>query len=140
MKKPPPFLGQRATLIDPTAEAHRPADRPDDTTRAYREFSPVHNWIEVERVACDTTSTGGIDLSATAGVTSWEARVRAVGPGLRTLNGEVAPCSCRVGDYVVVSNAQSVWYDGYTHWLVRDSDVVAIVEPPKSTSSQALAS
>lgn len=73
---------------------------------------------------------GGFVLAGASQEKTKQATVVAVGPGVRTLNGDLIAPSVAVGDTVLVEAhaGLDVKVDGQALSLVHESDIVAIVE------------
>ena len=75
-------------------------------------------------------SVGGIVLASAAQDKPQMAQVLAVGEGIRTLNGDLVKPSVKVGDNVFFEKfaGTTVKFEGEEYLLVREADILAIVE------------
>ena len=90
---------------------------------------PLDDRIVVQRDEQEYETEGGIHIPDTAQQTSQEAIVVAVGPG-KVKKGPRQPVECKVGDRVVVAKygGTDITYDGVPYVILRDEDVLAIIE------------
>ena len=90
---------------------------------------PLDDRIVVQRDEQEYETAGGIHIPDTAQQTSQEAIVVAVGPG-KVKKGQRQPVECKVGERVVVAKygGTDITYDGVPYVILRDEDVLAIIE------------
>eukprot|EP00798_Chlamydomonas_sp_ICE-L_P013947 gene13947-19882_t len=69
---------------------------------AIRRFIPLLDRVLVQRVEAATKSAGGILLPESSSSKVNEGEVVSVGPGRRTKDGELIPCSVKEGDKVLL--------------------------------------
>ncbi|MDR0846258.1 MAG: co-chaperone GroES [Lactobacillales bacterium] len=75
-------------------------------------------------------SVGGIILASQGADAAGLAEVIAVGPGARTLNGELVAPSVKSGDIVLVEEFAGVVvkHDGEEFLVVREGEIIAVVD------------
>ncbi len=102
-------------------------------------FKPLHDRVLVRRVEEETKTKGGIIIPDTAKEKPSEGEVIAVGPGARNEDGNVAPLDVKVGDRVLFSKygGTEIKVDGEDLIVLRESDILGIVEAEKSKSKKA---
>ena len=91
---------------------------------------PLHDRILVQRLDEEQTSKGGIIIPDTAKEKPQEGEVVAVGPGKVTDDGKVVALEVKKGDRVLVGkySGTEVKLDGEEHLIIREEDVLAIIE------------
>ena len=91
---------------------------------------PLHDRILVKRVAEEKKSKGGIIIPDTAQEKPQEGRVVAVGNGKVLENGKTRALEVSKGDRVLFSkySGSEVQLDGEEHLIIREDDVLAILE------------
>jgi chaperonin GroES len=102
-------------------------------------FKPLHDRVLVRRVAEEQKTKGGIIIPDTAQEKPSEGEVIAVGPGARSEDGKVAPLDVKVGDRVLFGKygGTEIKVDGEDMIVLRESDILGIVEAEKSKSKKA---
>lgn len=93
---------------------------------------PLHDRIVIQRLEAQHTTSSGIVL---AGVDPpAQGDVLAVGPGARDAAGKRTPLDVKVGDRVMFGKnaGQTVKVDGDELLVMREDDVLAIVEAPEA--------
>jgi chaperonin GroES len=102
-------------------------------------FKPLHDRVLVRRVEEETKTKGGIIIPDTAKEKPSEGEVIAVGPGARNEDGTVAPLDVKVGDRVLFSKygGTEIKVDGEDLMVLRESDILGIVQAEKSKSKKA---
>ena len=102
-------------------------------------FKPLHDRVLVRRVEEEQKTKGGIIIPDTAKEKPSEGEVIAVGPGARSEDGTVAPLDVKVGDRVLFSKygGTEIKVDGEDLIVLRESDILGIVEAEKSKSKKA---
>jgi chaperonin GroES len=90
---------------------------------------PLADRIVLKRVKEAETTKGGIIIPDTAKEKPVEAEVVAVGNGRTLKNGKVQPLDVKAGDIVIIGkwSGTEVKLDGVEHVIVREDDVLAIV-------------
>ena len=91
---------------------------------------PLQDRILVKRVTEEEKSKGGIIIPDTAKEKPQEAKVVAVGSGRVTDDGKVVALEVKKGDRVLVGkySGTEVKLDGEEHLIIREEDVLAIIE------------
>ncbi len=92
-------------------------------------LKPLQDRVVIKMLEGEETTKSGIILSASSKEKPQIAEVIAVGPGLKK-DGEIIPLEVKIGDKVVVSkySGTEVKYEGEELIIVRESDILAIVE------------
>lgn len=95
---------------------------------------PLHDRLVVRRLEAETTSQGGILIPDNAKEKPCQGEVLAVGDGAPLENGEVRPLAVKAGDRVLFTrySGSEVKLDGETLLVMRESDVLAVIEPAGS--------
>jgi len=93
-------------------------------------FRPLHDRILVRRIEEEQKSKGGIIIPDTAKEKPQEGRVVAVGTGRILEDGTVRPLDVKKGDRILFGkySGSEVKIDGEEHTIMREEDVLAIVE------------
>jgi chaperonin GroES len=91
---------------------------------------PLHDRILVKRVEEETKTKGGIIIPDTAKEKPQEAKVVAVGSGRVTDEGKLVALEVKKGDRVLFGkySGSEVQIDGEEHLIIREEDVLAIIE------------
>ena len=102
-------------------------------------FKPLHDRVLVRRVEEETKTTGGIILPDTAQEKPSEGEIVATGGGLRNDDGTVTPLDVKVGDRVLFGKfgGTDVKVDGEDLMILRESDILGIVDKPKKKTKKA---
>ena len=92
-------------------------------------MKPLADRVVVKMVEMEETTKSGIVLPGSAKEKPQIAEVVAVGPGAKE-DGKVVPMEVKVGDKVIMSKyaGTEVKMDGVEYTIVKDSDILAIVE------------
>ena len=92
-------------------------------------LKPLQDRVVIKMLEGEETTKSGIILSASSKEKPQIAEVIEVGPGLKK-DGELIPLEVKKGDKVVVSkySGTEVKYEGEELIIVRESDILAIVE------------
>ena len=92
-------------------------------------IKPLCDRVVVKMVEAETTTKSGIILNAGSQEKPQIAEVVAVGPG-GMIDGEKIEMQVKVGDRVITGkySGTEVKYEGIEYLIVRQSDVLAIVE------------
>ena len=92
-------------------------------------IKPLGDRVLVKMVEAETTTKSGIILNAGSQEKPQIAEVVAVGPG-GMIDGEKIEMQVKVGDKVITGkySGTEVKYEGIEYLIVRQSDVLAIVE------------
>ena len=93
-------------------------------------FRPLQDHIMVKRMDEEETSKGGILIPDTAKEKPQQAKVIAVGKGKVNEDGKVQPLDVQKGDRVLIGkySGTEVNIDGDEHLIIREDDVLAILE------------
>jgi chaperonin GroES len=91
---------------------------------------PLGDWVWVEPIEQEETTASGIILPETAKEKPQEGKVLAVGPGVRNDKGERQLLDVKAGDRVLFTKygGTEVKHDGTKYLIMRESDILAIVE------------
>lgn len=90
---------------------------------------PLSDRVVLQQVEAEETTKSGIILSSAAQEKPQEAKVLAVGPG-GIVDGKEVKMQVKVGQKVIYSKyaGTEVKLDGENYIVVRESDILAIVE------------
>lgn len=93
-------------------------------------LKPLGNRVLLEVVEEEATTPSGIVLPDSAKEKSYLGTVVAVGTGKLLDSGERVPVEVKVGDKVLYEKyaGSEITYDDKEYFVVKDSDIVAIVE------------
>jgi chaperonin GroES len=102
-------------------------------------FRPLHDRVVVRRVEEDTKTKGGIIIPDTAQEKPMQGEVIAVGPGARDESGKIQPLDVKAGDHVLFGkwSGTEVKLDGVEYLIMKESDIMGIIEKAKSTAKAA---
>jgi chaperonin GroES len=102
-------------------------------------FRPLHDRVVVRRVESEEKTAGGIIIPDTAKEKPQEGEVIAVGPGARDEAGKLVPLDVKAGDRILFGkwSGTEVKIDGEELLIMKESDVMGIVEGGKATSRKA---
>ncbi len=91
---------------------------------------PLHDRIVIKRIETETVTKGGIFIPDSAKEKSIQCRVVAVGNGKLLKNGSLRPLDVKEGDVVLIGkySGNEVKVDGDEHVLIREDDVLAVIE------------
>ena len=92
-------------------------------------IKPLEDRVVVKMVEAEETTKSGIILSAGAQEKPQVAEVVAVGPG-KEYDGKIEKMQVKVGDKVITGkySGTEVKYDGTEYIIVKQSDILAIVD------------
>lgn len=92
-------------------------------------LKPLSDRVVTKMVEAEETTKSGIILAGTAKEKPQIAEVIAVGPG-EVQDGKTIPMTVKVGDKVIMSkySGTEIKIDGIEYVIVRQSDILAIVE------------
>ncbi|XP_002737478.1 10 kDa heat shock protein, mitochondrial-like, partial [Saccoglossus kowalevskii] len=95
-----------------------------------RRFKPLLDRVLVERFAPEVKTKGGIMLPEKSVGKVLDAKVVAIGPGAKNLEGKVVPMSVNVGDRVLLPEygGTKITLDEKDYHLFRDGDILAKYE------------
>ncbi len=90
---------------------------------------PLNDRVILKQLEAEETTKGGIILTTQSKEKPQEAEVIAVGPGA-VVDGKTIPMTVEVGQKVVYSKyaGTEVKYNGEEYIVVKESDILAIVE------------
>lgn len=93
-------------------------------------IKPLQDRILVKRIEEEEKTKGGIIIPDAAKEKPQEGRVIAVGDGKVLDNGTKAPLTVKVGDKILFGkySGTEIKIDGEEHLILREDDVLAIVE------------
>ncbi len=93
-------------------------------------FRPLHDRLIVRRLESEEKTKGGIIIPDTAKEKPQEAKVIAVGKGKITDDGKLQPMEVQKGDRILVGkySGSEIKVDGEEHLIIREDDVLAILE------------
>lgn len=96
-------------------------------------LKPLGDRIIVKSVGTEEVTKGGILLPDTARERPQQADVVAVGPGKLLDSGKTVEMDVAVGDTVIFTKygGTEVKVDGEEYMILRQDDVLAVVEPAK---------
>jgi chaperonin GroES len=102
-------------------------------------FRPLHDRVVVRRVESEERTAGGIIIPDTAKEKPQEGEVVAVGPGGRDEAGKLIPLDVKAGDRILFGkwSGTEVKIDGTEYLIMKESDVMGIVEGKSSSSKKA---
>ena len=91
---------------------------------------PLHDRVIVKRIEEEETTKGGIIIPDTAKEKPSEGKIVAVGKGKALDNGEVQALEVKKGDKVLFGKyaGTEINIDGVEHLIMREDDIIAIVE------------
>jgi chaperonin GroES len=91
---------------------------------------PLKDRIVIKRLEGEEKTKGGIIIPDAAKEKPQEGRVVAVGSGRVTEKGEIVALEVKVGDKVLFGkySGQEIKIDGEEHILLREDDILAIIE------------
>jgi len=100
---------------------------------------PLHDRLVVKRLAAETTTKGGIVIPDSSAEKPSQGEVIAVGAGAVLENGERRELDVKVGDRVLFAkySGSEVKLDGETLLVMRESDVLAVIENTQSEEQAA---
>nr|WP_205421985.1 MULTISPECIES: co-chaperone GroES [Heyndrickxia] len=93
-------------------------------------LKPLGDRVVIELVESEEKTASGIVLPDTAKEKPQEGKVVAVGSGRTLDNGERVAIDVAVGDRIIFSKyaGTEVKYDGKEYLILRESDILAVVE------------
>lgn len=93
-------------------------------------LKPLGNRVLLEVIKQEDKTASGIVLPDSAKEKPQTAKVVAVGEGRVLDNGQLAEVAVNVGDEVIFEkySGSEVKYDGTEYLVVKDSDIIAVVE------------
>ena len=102
-------------------------------------FRPLHDRVVIRRAEGDLKSRGGIIIPDTAREKPQEGEVVATGPGSRDESGKLIPLDVKAGDTILFGkwSGTEVRIDGEDLLIVKETDIMGIVEKPAATAKLA---
>jgi chaperonin GroES len=91
---------------------------------------PLQDRLVVKRIEEEEKTKGGIIIPDAAKEKPQEGRVIAVGDGKMLDSGQKAPLTVKVGDKILFGkySGTEIKIDGDEHLILREDDVLAIIE------------
>jgi len=91
---------------------------------------PLHDRVIVKRMEGEEKTKGGIIIPDTAKEKPVEGKVIAVGGGKVLESGKKVPLQVKAGDRILFGkySGTEVKIDGEEHLIMREDDIIAIVE------------
>jgi len=102
-------------------------------------IKPLHDRVLVRRLEQEEKTAGGIIIPDTAKEKPQQGEVLACGSGARDEAGKIVPMDVKVGDVVLFAKwgGTEVKIDGEDLLVMKESDIIAIVEDAKKTKKAA---
>ena len=102
-------------------------------------FRPLHDRVLVRRVEAEEKTAGGIIIPDTAKEKPQEGEVVSVGSGAKGEDGTVTPLDVKAGDRILFGkwSGTEVRIDGEDLLIVKETDIMGIVEKPAATAKLA---
>jgi chaperonin GroES len=102
-------------------------------------FRPLHDRVVVRRIESEDRTAGGIIIPDTAKEKPQEGEIVAVGPGGRDESGKLIPLDVKAGDRILFGkwSGTEVKIDGTEYLIMKESDIMGIVEGKASSSKKA---
>ncbi len=93
-------------------------------------FKPLNDRVLVVRTEEEQNTAGGIIIPDTAKEKPQEGLVKAAGPGKLDENGKRTALDVKKGDRILFSkySGTEIKIDGEEHIVMRESDILAIIE------------
>ena len=93
-------------------------------------LKPLGNRVLIKMIEAEETTKSGIILSAGSQEKPQIAEVVEVGPGEVDENGKIVEMQVKKGDKVITSkySGNEIKYEGIDYIIVKQSDILAIVE------------
>jgi len=93
-------------------------------------LKPLHDRVLVKRLEEEEVTKGGIIIPDTAKEKPIKGTVVAAGPGKSSDDGKVIAMSVKAGDSVLFNKyaGTEVKIDGVEHLVMREDDILAIIE------------
>ena len=101
-------------------------------------FRPLHDRVLIRRSAEEERTAGGIIIPDTAKEKPMEGEIVSVGPGARNEKGELIAPEVKAGDRVLFGKyaGTDVTINGEDLVIIKESDVMGIIEGKKATSKK----
>ena len=93
------------------------------------QFKPLHDRVLLKRMDNEEKTSGGIIIPDSAQEKPREAKVMAVGTGLRSEDGKITPLDVKKGDIVLVGkwSGTEIKIDSDELVIVKESDIMGIM-------------
>lgn len=93
-------------------------------------IKPLFDYVLIEPLDKETTLPSGIVIPDSVKEKPQEGKIKATGPGKKDEDGELVAMTVKVGDVVMYKKwgGTEVKIDGKEHLLVKEEDLLAIVE------------
>ncbi|CAM3887241.1 co-chaperone GroES [Castellaniella denitrificans] len=100
---------------------------------------PLHDRVVVKRIEQERTTASGIVIPDSAKEKPEQGEVMAVGNGKRLQDGTPQALDLEVGDRVLFGKyaGQAVKVDGQEYLVLREDEVLAVVEPAPQAARKA---
>jgi len=91
---------------------------------------PLQDRVLIRRVEPEAKTAGGILIPDTAQEKPMEGEVVAVGPGVRSEDGQLHPLDAKTGDRVLFGkwSGTEVKLDGEDLMIMKESDIMGVVD------------
>ncbi|MGA7864094.1 MAG: co-chaperone GroES [Stellaceae bacterium] len=91
---------------------------------------PLQDRVLIRRVEPEAKTAGGILIPDTAQEKPMEGEVVAVGPGVRSEDGQLHPLDVKAGDRVLFGkwSGTEVKLDGEDLMIMKESDIMGVVD------------
>ena len=91
---------------------------------------PLQDRVIIRRVEPEAKTAGGILIPDTAQEKPMEGEVVAVGPGVRSEDGQLHPLDVKTGDRVLFGkwSGTEVKLDGEDLMIMKESDIMGVVD------------
>ena len=91
---------------------------------------PLQDRLVIKRIEEEEKTKGGIIIPDAAKEKPQEGRVTAVGDGKTLESGQKAPLTVKVGDKILFGkySGTEIKIDGEEHLILREDDVLAVIE------------
>ena len=93
-------------------------------------FRPLRDNVLIKRVEANEKTSSGLYIPSSAADKPQEANVIAVGPGRKNDDGTLVSMTVKQGDIVLFGeySGKKVTLDGEEHLIMRESEILAIIE------------
>jgi chaperonin GroES len=91
---------------------------------------PLHDRVVVRRVDAEGKTAGGIFIPDTAQGKPMEGEIVAVGPGAGNEKGTIVPLDVKPSDRIGKWSGSEIKLDGEDLLIMKESDVMGVIEGP----------
>ena len=93
------------------------------------QFRPLHDRVLVKRMGSEEKTAGGIIIPDSAQEKPMEAKVMAVGTGLRSEDGKITPLDVKKGDVVLIGkwSGTEIKIGSDDLVIIKESDIMGIM-------------